>query len=131
LRDANDAIQKAGGQVIAVGMGTPAMAADAAATGKLPFTLLVDPKMDLYRALEARRGGFLSMLSFEVLAGAFRAWRRGHRQSGVKGDPMQLGATAIADSKGEALALRLARDPADHPPIDWILDAIRSAAQTR
>lgn len=130
MRDASDAIQEAGGQVIAVGMGTPAMAADAAATGKLPFTLLVDQNMDLYHALQARRGGVVSMLSFGVLAAAFRAWRRGHRQSGVKGDPMQLGATAVTDCAGELLAVRLARDPADHPPIEWILEAVR-AAQTR
>lgn len=55
LRDAIDAIQEAGGQVIAVGMGTPAMAANAAASEKLPFTLPVDQNLDLYRALQTRQ----------------------------------------------------------------------------
>ena len=118
----------AGAQLLAAGLGTTADAAEATRATNLPFLLLVDRDRRLYQALEARRMGPLDLLRPAVALGALRAWRGGHRQVGVTGDPTQLGATALLDRDAQVLEVRRARHPADHPPTDWIVDAVRREA---
>jgi hypothetical protein len=122
LREAEGSIAAAGGQVIGVGMGTPARAAELARAERLPFPLLVDPGQDLYRALGARRMTPMDLLRPAVLTGALRAFRHGHRQTGVEADPRQLGAVAVVDRQGDVRALR---HIADQAAIEWIREAIR------
>lgn len=113
---------------MAAGLGTPSDAAEATRAGKLPFLLLSDPDRALYRALEARRMGSLDLLRPSVAVGGLRALLRGHRQTGITGDPFQLGATALVDRAGRVITVRRASHAADHPPVDWILAAVRTQA---
>jgi len=106
LRDANDATRKRRTDV-AVGMGTPAMAADAA-HGKLPFTLWWIRTWSS-TSLQARRAGFLGA-ELPRPAGAFRAWRRDTAIRSER-DPMQLGATAVTDRAESCLPFDLPEIP--------------------
>ncbi|MFN8546516.1 MAG: AhpC/TSA family protein [Candidatus Eisenbacteria bacterium] len=128
LRDIYPEITRSGAQMIAAGLGTPADAAQATRSARIPFLLLSDPDRALYRALEARRMGPLDLFRPAVAIGALRAFGRGHRQVGVTGDPFQLGATAVVDRDGRVVEVRRARHAADHPPLDWIAVAVRREA---
>lgn len=128
MRDIYPAVVREGAQMIAAGLGTPIDAADATRSTSLPFLLLSDPDRALYGALEARRMGPLELFRPAVAIGALRAFARGHRQVGVTGDRFQLGATALVDREGRVAVVRRARHAADHPPTDWILDAVRREA---
>ena len=129
MRDAQDLIVAEGGQLLAVGMGTPAKAADTAAIEKIPFPLLVDPGQELYRALGARRKPGFSLLDPTILWRAVQAIRRGYRQHGIQGDPKQLGTTAIIDRTGDVVAQYSARHVADHASVAWVLDQVRKSVR--
>ena len=53
-----------------------------------------------------------------------RAWRGGHRQQGVQGDALQLGAVAIVRPGDEVTYLHRSTHAGDHPPPAEILQKL-------
>ena len=124
MRDTVGEIRKLGAELVVIGNGKPTQAADFRTQEKLDFPLLVDPEMSAYRAAGLRRG-VLSALGPGTVRHALRAYSRGFRQSGVQGDPWQLGGAFVLTPGGEVLFRHVNRDAGDHPDPSAILAALR------
>jgi hypothetical protein len=120
LRDATPAIRHRGAEPHVVGNGTPQQAADLAAEMSLDVPLLTDPDRRSFAVLGARRslGGVLHP---DVALGVVRALRRGHRQAGVQGDPMQLGGVIAVRPPGEVVYRYLSHRAGDHPDLSAVI----------
>jgi hypothetical protein len=89
--------------------------------------VLTDPGLDSYRAIGARRG-WRSTLGPAGLVAGIRAFRRGFRQSGVRGVPDQQGGVYVMLPGDRAAYAYVSGSAGDHPPIDAVLDALRAVA---
>ena len=123
MRDVYPTILERGADVVVVGQGQAAAAADFAEQYSLPFPLLVDPDMEAYRAAGMRRG-VLTGVNPRSLGHLMRAARGGHRQGRVQGDPWQQGGVFVL-GPGEATHFEyISREAGDHPPSEAYLTAI-------
>ena len=114
MRGSVDDIEARGGSLAFVGNGTPEQAAAVSQELELQVPLYTDPELASFQALAARRS-VAGVLHPGTFLGAFRAWRGGHRQHGVQGDAMQLGAVAIVRPGGEVAYLHRSAHAGDHP----------------
>ena len=89
--------------------------------------VLTDPGRDSYRAIGARRG-WRSTLGPAGLVAGIRAFRRGFRQSGVRGVPDQQGGVYVMLPGDRVAYAYVSGSAGDHPPIDAVLDALRAVA---
>jgi NAD(P)-dependent dehydrogenase (short-subunit alcohol dehydrogenase family) len=127
LRDRIADIRDRGAELVIVGNGS----ADFARTFREDFglegPLLVDPELRAYRAAGLRRGR-VELLSPRLAGNALRALRSGARQSGVQGDPWQLGGVFVIRPGGELVYRHASREAGDHPDVDEILAALEGEA---
>ena len=114
LRAHDDAL--AGAAVRVIGSGTPAMAAAFAGEIGGGIAMYSDEDRASFRAAGARRG-LGSVLSPRAFRNYWRAWRGGHRQTRIQGDPTQQGGVLVVSPDGELLYAEL--DAAGGDPIDW------------
>ncbi|MCA8921477.1 MAG: AhpC/TSA family protein [Planctomycetes bacterium] len=124
------ALRAAGARLAFVGSGTPSMARAFREEACLPseVALLVDPDLAVYRALKLKRGVF-SALSARSVAGAAKAWRAGHRQGKVLGDPWQNGGVFVVAPDGELLLAHVSQRSGDHPTSAALLGALGALSQ--
>ena len=94
---------------------------------RLDGPLLVDPELRAYRAAGLRRGR-VELLSPRLPSNALRALRSGARQTGVQGDPWQLGGVFVIRPGGELVFRYASREAGDHPPTDEIVAALDEKA---
>jgi peroxiredoxin len=128
LRDAYGRVRAAGGEVVAVGTGNPAMARAFAEDYAIPYPVLIDADARAARAAAVRKGSVLGMFHPASYAGTARAWKAGHRIGGAGRRVTQLGSTFVL---GPGPTLRYAhRDAhsADHAPLDEVLAALRGGS---
>ncbi len=123
LREQTAAITGRGAEPAAIGTGSPREAADLASELGLEFPLFTDPDRRTYAALGTRRS-VIGILHTGTLRSAVRAWRQGHRQDGVQGDPMQLGGVVVIRPGGMVAMVQRSVHAGDHPDIEAILQAI-------
>ena len=74
--------------------------------------VLVDPDRTAYQIVGAKRPRIAGV---RTLGAAWRAFRKGFRQSGTKGDAMQLGGVFVVTPRQEMPYLYLSRFAGDHP----------------
>jgi dehydrogenase/reductase SDR family protein 12 len=113
LRDSIQDWKDRGINVVIVGNGNAIFAEAFREEFAIEGPLLVDPDLAGYRAAGLRRGR-LELASPKLIGNAFRAYKEGARQTGVEGDPWQLGGVFVFAPGG---ALRLAfrsREAGDH-----------------
>lgn len=122
LRRRDAELAFAAAKLLFVGTGTPAMAADFAATHAGPHPVLSDPARRAFAAAGMRRT-WLSSLHPRMLRNVWRALRAGFRQGRVLGDPWQQGGVLVFDAAGRLLHQQF--DTAAGDPID--LDAVMAA----
>ena len=109
----------------AIGMGTPAMAADFRDKKKVPFPLLVDSSKQTYKALGLGRGSTLEVAGPRVLARGLKALAKGQMQGlTIRQDPLQLGGAVVFDRGGRIKLVHRAGDSADNLPVQMLLDAL-------
>jgi peroxiredoxin len=123
LRDEVSEIHSRGAELVVIGNGAPHFAAAFREDQSLDGPLLIDPELRAYRAAGLRRG-YLEFLSPRMLINAIRALRSGYRQSGVQGDPWQLGGVFVIRPGGELAYRYVSREAGDHAPVNEILDAL-------
>ena len=119
-------MRAAGGELIAIGSGTPAQAADFAGDAGQGLRILTDPELSSFRAAGLERG-MLRTLNPRSAAGALRAFRGGHRQKGVAGDPWQQGGTLVLGPHGVCRYHHVSKATADHAPVHEVLAAVGPA----
>jgi NAD(P)-dependent dehydrogenase (short-subunit alcohol dehydrogenase family)/peroxiredoxin len=126
LRDKVSEIRSRGAELVVIGNGAPHFAAAFRKDQGLEGPLLVDPELRAYRAAGLRRG-YIELLSPRLPLNAVRAFRSGHRQGAVQGDPWQLGGVFVIRPGGELVYRHVSREAGDHPPADEILEALSAS----
>ena len=128
MRDRAEEIRALGAELAIVGNGSEVFARAFREDFGLEGPLLVDPELRAYRAAGLRRGR-VELLSPRVPLNALRALRSGSRQTGVQGDPWQLGGVFVIRPGGELTYRHASREAGDHPPVDEVLAALRDDAE--
>jgi len=123
LRGELDEFERKGVRLVVIGNGSPMQARFFAEDQKLEGHVFTDPKRVVYRALGMREG-LGSALKADVLKNAWRAYRRGFRQSSVQGDPWQQGGVVVVDAAGRVVYEYRSETAGDHPPTAEILRAL-------
>lgn len=126
MRDVSPEVVEQGAQLVVVGNGSPDQARDLKHELGFPATLWVDPDMNAYRAAGLRRGPART-LSWRTFGHLIRAWRGGHRQAAVQGDPWQLGGTFIIGPPDRVHFAHISREAGDHAAIPDLLQALAQA----
>jgi len=124
LRDRVGEIREAGAELVVVGNGTPDHAAAFGEEEGIDFPLLVDPELVAYRAAGLRRG-MRDAIRAKTLGHAMRAFRKGFRQTSVKGDPWQLGGAFVIAPGSRILWKHVSREAGDHADPDAILQVLQ------
>lgn len=132
MRGDQDRIQAAGAELVFVGSSRPAVAAEFKREKALEARLLVDPRLEAYRAAGLKRS-VRSSLGLKSVKHAWRALRGGHRQESVKGDPWQQGGVFVLapddeEHAGQVLYAYRSAEAGDHPPNEEWLAVLERAA---
>jgi hypothetical protein len=126
VREAYPQLEALGARVIAVGTGAAYQAQHLMGTG-VPFPCLIDAEARLYAALGIGRIEWHEWLKPGVWHNYLRALRRGARPGRVTGDPRRLSGVAIIDPERHVRWVYRSRVPGDYPPVDTVLDQVRTA----
>ena len=124
MRRNKKSIEKAGAQVVLVGMGTPSESAEFAAKFNVPFPIVGDPEKKLYRKFELKRMSTLGFFSPSVALKGVAAIVGGHSIGMPQGDVRQLPGVFIINTTGEIVYSHFASNPADHPDAKTIIAAL-------
>jgi hypothetical protein len=124
MRAAKPDITALHAELVFVGNGTPAQAADFQVQFAPDEIVLTDPDLRSYRLIGARSGVF-NTIGPRVWRGGLRALRRGARQTRVKGHPFQQGGVLVLAPGNRVLYTHISGQAGDHPPVHDILDALR------
>jgi dehydrogenase/reductase SDR family protein 12 len=128
LRDRIEDIRARGAELVIVGNGAANFASAFREDFDLDCPLLIDPELRAYRAAGLRRGR-AELLSPRLPGNALRALASGSRQTGVEGDPWQLGGVFVVRENGEATYAYTSSEAGDHPPVEEILAALQDDAR--
>lgn len=93
----------------------------------LPFPVLSDEERAVYRAYGLGRGPWWRVWGWSTARRYATLLRRGRRLEAVRGDTLQLGGDAVVGRDGRVLYLYRSTGPADRPPVDDLVDAVRRA----
>jgi len=117
----------AGARVVLVGMGTPAESKAFATKYDVPYPIVSDPGKILYRAFGLKRMAPWEFLAPEVVLKGISAMARGHLMGLPQGDVRQLPGLFVISTAGKIVFSHYAADPADHPTVAVILEAVKEA----
>ena len=120
------AVQAAGGELIVIGSGTLVQAREFAGNVAKGLRVLTDPELVSFRAAGLQRS-VLRTLSPRSAGNVLRAFRGGHRQKGVAGDPWQQGGTLVLGPHGVVRYHHVSKVMADHAPVREVLAAVGPA----
>jgi peroxiredoxin len=125
LRGLEGTLEKSGGELVAIGSGTPQQAADFRREHSFPGRVLTDPELATYRAAGLRREA-RRVVTPGSIRRAIGAYRQGHRQGRVQGDPWQQGGTLVLTADGRPLLHHVSSGTSDHAAVEAIAAALRS-----
>ncbi|MCA9597521.1 MAG: AhpC/TSA family protein [Myxococcales bacterium] len=123
LRERESEIEERGARLVIVGNGRPEHAQGFAERTNMHGKVFTDPSRATYRAL-GMRGGVVNSLRFELFSNALRAYRNGHRQQRVQGDPWQQGGAIVVRPDGTLEYAYISRTAGDHPTVREILTVL-------
>jgi AhpC/TSA antioxidant enzyme len=94
----------------------------------LPFPVLADEDRAVYRAYGLGRGPWWRVWGWSTLRRYGQLLRRpGQRLQRVQGDTLQLGGDVVVGRDGRLVLVRRSTGPADRPPVDDLVAAVRRA----
>ncbi len=126
LHGAHEEIEQAGANLVIVGNGAPNFIAGFRERAAYTGVVYTDPELNAYRALSLRRS-VRSSINLKSMSRAFKAYRKGTRQVGPRGDAWQQGGVFVVAPSGELLYEHRSRFAGDHPPLGDIIAAVRVA----
>jgi peroxiredoxin len=124
LRGRYEEVTSKGAELVAIGMGWPAAAADFREHERIPFPLIVDHTKKTYRALDMKRGGRIDIVGPSVLWRGAKSFLGGNKQSRPKQDPVQLGGAVVVDADGEVLYVHRSENSSDNVPAEELIAAL-------
>lgn len=127
MLEATPEITALGGRVVVIGNGSVQFLNDFASSYPSDITFLTDPSREAYQALSLQRG-MGGLRAFSMFSAGLRAYRAGHRQTRVQGDPAQMGGVFVVSTDGKFLFEQRSQTAGDHPDPEDILESLRSAA---
>jgi AhpC/TSA antioxidant enzyme len=116
-----------GGELVLVGLGTPAHAAEFKAETGIPFRLLVSPDKAAYRAMDLKRGTNAEVLGLRAIRATPRALRGGGSWRLPRQDWHQLGGSFVIAPGGELVWSHRAAHSGDNAPSERLLAALATA----
>lgn len=123
-------LEDLGARLAVVGHGTPEQARFFMRRLGLREGVYTDPARLLYRGFEMRHGVSTSV-GLNVLKRSYSAYRSGHRQRGIEGDPWQQGGTVVVGREGEIAYRFCAESAGEEAPSGEILEAVRRVTRLR
>ena len=114
MRGEKEGIEKAGGQLVFIGNGSPQQARHFREEYVPGFAVYTDPSLQTYDAVGAQRGLWATFRP-EMWGQSIRTFRKGIRQSGLQGHALQQGAVLVVLPGGEIPYRHINRYPGDHP----------------
>ena len=88
---------------------------------------LTDPGRRSFRAMSLQRG-MGGVRALGMLASGLRAYRAGHRQAKVQGDPLQQGGVFVITPAGHEIYAQRSQTAGDHADLSEVVGALRSWA---
>ena len=126
MRRNKKSFEKAGAQVVLVGMGTPSESAQFAAKFNVPFPIAADPQKKLYRKFELKQMSTFGLFSPSVALKGVAAIVGGHGIGMPQGDVRQLPGVFIINTAGQIVFSHFSSSPADHPDVETIIAVLNS-----
>ncbi len=129
MRGDRERFERAGANVVLIGLGSPEHAGDFCAGRALPFACLTSPDRSAHRAFGLRRGNTNQLAGPRV----WLPWLRnqlGERHQGRfgQGDVAQLPGTFVVDRGGIVRYAHRGARSSDNPPNDEVLEALSAIA---
>jgi len=126
LRRNKEAFDRLGARVVLVGLGDVKETAVFKKRFKVPFTMIADQTKRLFKAFRLKRATTGSLLSAKMVFRGLKSMAGGHGMGLPRGgDVRQLPGVFIIDTTGRIRFSHHAATPADHPPPEALLDALR------
>lgn len=118
-------IRDAGGEVFAIGNGSPSFIAGFRETTKYDGPIYTDPSLAVYQAAQLKRG-VLKTLNPLALGKTLGALTRGHRQGRTQGDTWQQGGVLIVAVDGAVKWHHASERPGDNAEPREIVAALKA-----
>ena len=126
MRRQEDQFQQLGARIALVGLGTVEETAAFKAQYNVPFPMIADPEKRLFKAFQLKQATSKALLSVGMAMKGLAALAKGHGIGIPKGDVRQLPGVFIIDTDGRIRFSHFAKDPADHPAADDLLQLLKS-----
>jgi peroxiredoxin len=126
LRRQEEQFQQLGARIVLVGLGTVEETAAFKAQFHVPFPMIADPEKQLFKAFQLKQATPKALLSVGMAMKGLSALAKGHGIGIPKGDVRQLPGVFIIDTDGRIRFSHFAKDPADHPAADDLLQFLQS-----
>jgi peroxiredoxin len=117
-------MQRAGGEVVAIGTGNPSMALGFVEDYRIPYPVLIDADARAAKSAAIVRIPFWKMFHPASYGGTARAWRAGHRIGGAGKRVDQLGSTFVIGPGPMLLYEHRDAHSADHAPLGDVFGAL-------
>lgn len=124
MLEAEPEIRDLGAQVVVIGNGAVEYLEDFASGHPDTIVFLTDPEKKAFKALSLLRG-MGGWKALGMMGAGFRAYRAGHRQRKVQGDPLQQGGVFVVARGGELLFEQRSETAGDHAEIEAVLESLR------
>lgn len=124
MRRSKKSFEKAGAQVVLVGMATPPESIEFASKFNVPFPIVADPEKKLYRKFGLKQMSAIGFFSPGLALKGIAAIVGGHGIGIPQGDVRQLPGVFIIDTAGQVVFSHFSSNPADHPDSNTILAAL-------
>jgi peroxiredoxin len=121
LRRAKERFDKAGVEVVIVGLGTPEQSEEFRKKFQVPFTIISDHEKELYRAFGLKQMSPIGFFSPSMIIKGFSTLAKGHGMGVPEGDVRQLPGVFVINIDGQIEFSHYAENPSDHPDPDTIL----------
>ena len=127
MDQAHDEIRDAGGEVVCVFQYRAAPTRNFCRQRGVQLECLGDPELAGYDAVGLERGGVKELASPKVAIAGLRAAAKGQLPGKPEGDTTLMPATFVVDSEGKVRFAHYNADQSDNPPMEPVLEAVRSA----
>jgi peroxiredoxin len=124
LRDANDKITAAGGEIVAIGTGDKNYAAAFVRETGSPFLVLVDDDALAAHAASVNTASWYRLLHPTTWSASLETWREGHHIHKAGRRVKQLGATFVLGPGDQVRYSHVDADSTDHAPVDTVVAAL-------
>ncbi|MFR0747239.1 peroxiredoxin-like family protein [Hungatella sp.] len=128
LKEGYDKIRFAGGQVKVILQSDPEnIAASSGGPNALPFEIICDPQMALYRRFDIQPAkSKLGLAGKQALYKLASAEKLGLKHGLYEGDELQLPAAFIIDSEMQVLYAHYGKNAGDIPSVDQLAELLRN-----